>query len=517
MTPALVFLLFTSLARAASIVEVSVGDGPFVRTEAVSPLAGQRVRLRVTEKPGAKVRWVQLVRDVTTMYKNANFPWDPDPYQWVGLADIRADREFLTRFDGKWEVEPFPAARRVGPGEWTERYRGDIPASEFYRPDVGSFWFQAEVESNGRVERVPANGLRVSVRDGPGYLGWLSSYLNVPGVFGSVTAQANGYLGVDCADAVTAAHGKWTGRELKENLNVAALVSRLPRVAEFEWGEGGASKEVLWGRDVRPGDFAAVRYAGARVYQHVGALVSDADGDGRLSPADRVLHAGPLPLAYSRLGIGPFQGHMVVLRPPSPVVERPISFSPKRMKATADYIKAHYGEDRPDGRILPRMVVLHWTGSDSLEGDFNTFDRETLPGARADIAGGGDLNVSAHFLVGKDGKILRLMPEERMARHVIGLNLEAIGIENVGGTGDRPTLTPEQAAANAWLVRDLKDRYPAIEYLIGHHEYRAFEGSPLWKEKDAGYRTTKSDPGDQFMADVRARVADLGLKSAPTP
>ncbi|TBR22185.1 N-acetylmuramoyl-L-alanine amidase [bacterium] len=206
---------------------------------------------------------------------------------------------------------------------------------------------------------------------------------------------------------------------------------------------------------------------------------------------------------------------MTVLRPESPIVERPISFSPARLKATADYIKTHAGEDRPDGRITPRMVVLHWTGSDSLESDFKTFDKETLAGGRPDISAGGDLNVSAHFLVGKDGRIYRLMPENVMARHVIGLNLEAIGVENVGGVGDRPTLTAAQAATNAWLVRELKERHPAIEYLIGHHEYRKFEGSALWKEKDAGYRTAKSDPGDKFMADVRRRVADLGLKSAP--
>ncbi|TPW21107.1 MAG: hypothetical protein FD126_1019 [Elusimicrobia bacterium] len=468
-----VLLALTLPASAASVVEVSVGDGPFVATEAVAPLAGQRVRLRVRERPGAKVRWVQVLHDVTTMYKNANFPWDPDPYKWVGLAAIRTDRENLTRFEGRWEVEPFAAARRTEPGEWTERYRSPIAGSEFYRADLGTFWFQAEVEKDGRVERVPAKGLRVSVRDGPGYLGWLSSYLNVPGVFGSVTAQANGYLGVDCADAVTAAWGGLTGRPLKENLNVAALVSKLPHVAEFDWGEGGASHEVRWGRDVRPGDLLAVRYVGARTFQHVGALVSDEDGDGRLTPPDRVLHAGPLPLAYSKLGVGPFQGYVAVLRPAPRIVERPISFSLERLKATADYIKIHAGEVRPDGRIQPRMVVLHWTGSDSLEADFKTFDRETLPGGRSDIAGGGDLNVSAHFLVGKDGTILRLMPEDKMARHVIGLNLVAIGIENVGGVGDRPTLTPAQAEANAWLAattstassRDLRfgrRRMPAI-------------------------------------------------------
>lgn len=509
----LVSLLAAAL-WAAPALEVSVGDGPFLPASAVSPLAGQRVRLRVAGADGAAVRWFQLIPDVATMYKNANFPWDPNPYKWVGQARIRIDREALTKLSGA-EVEPFRPGRPAAKGDWTEGYSSPIVESPYYNPASGSFWFQAELTQGGRVTRVPKDGLRVSVRDGEGYLGWLSSYMNVPGVFGSVTAQATSYLGVDCADAVSAAWGKWTGRELAENLNVAALVTRWPHAAEFDWGEKGSTRPVRWGAEVRPGDFVAVRYRGARSFQHVGALAADRDGDGLLTPPDLVFHAGPMPPAYGTLELPAFQGRLVVLRPKPPIVERPISFSPRRLKATADYIRSHYGEERPEGRISPRMVVLHWTGSDSLESDFRTFDKETLAGSRPELAGAGELNVSAHFLVAKDGTVLRLVPEDRMARHVIGLNLAAVGIENVGGTGDRPTLTEAQAEADAWLVRMLKDRYPDIQYLIGHHEYRRFEGSPLWKEADAGYRTAKSDPGDAFMAKVRSKVADLGLKAAP--
>ena len=103
-----------------------------------------------------------------------------------------------------------------------------------------------------------------------------------------------------------------------------------------------------------------------------------------------------------------------------------------------------------------------------------------------------------------------------MARHVIGLNHVAIGVENVGtGTPTSDTLTDAQIEANARLVRYLAEKYPTIEYLIGHHEYQAFEGHPLWKELDDGYRTEKIDQGDRFMSAVRARVADLGLRGAP--
>ncbi len=55
-----------------------------------------------------------------------------------------------------------------------------------------------------------------------------------------------------------------------------------------------------------------------------------------------------------------------------------------------------------------------------------------------------------------------------MARHVIGLNHYAIGIENVGGVEGALELTEAQVQSNAYLVRYLKNKYPTIQYLIEH-------------------------------------------------
>jgi hypothetical protein len=41
------------------------------------------------------------------------------------------------------------------------------------------------------------------------------------------------------------------------------------------------------------------------------------------------------------------------------------------------------------------------------------------------------------------------------------------------------------------------------------------EKTPLWLERDKGYRTTKKDPGARFMRDVRKNVQDLHLKTPP--
>lgn len=194
-------------------------------------------------------------------------------------------------------------------------------------------------------------------------------------------------------------------------------------------------------------------------------------------------------------------------------IEKPIDWNRERIDLTIDYQKSHYGLSAADGSITPKIVVLHWTVIPTLEESFQAFKNATLPSARGDIAGGGALNVSAHYLVDRDGTIYHLMPDTLMARHTIGLNHTAIGIENVGGTPDKP-LTKAQINSNIELVKHLIGIYP-IEYLIGHYEYTLFEGHPLWQEQHQGYRTQKTDPGPDFMKQVRKGVRKLKLKGAP--
>lgn len=195
------------------------------------------------------------------------------------------------------------------------------------------------------------------------------------------------------------------------------------------------------------------------------------------------------------------------------IVERPISFGPDRQALTIEYLKSRYDLPATTPAIKPRMVVLHWTAIPTLEGSLKAFQPERLPSARGDIQQAGALNVSAHYLIDRDGTIYQLLPDTVMARHTIGLNHCAIGIENVGGTAETP-LTKEQLRSNTRLVRSLAKTYP-IEYLIGHYEYTAFEGNPLWLEKDSGYRTTKTDPGEEFMNKVRSNLSDLSFKPIP--
>ena len=198
------------------------------------------------------------------------------------------------------------------------------------------------------------------------------------------------------------------------------------------------------------------------------------------------------------------------------IIDKPIDFGAERITMTKEYIKTHYGKTVDNIKIVPKIIVLHWTAEMDFDKSFNRLKPQKLLTDRKDIAKASQLNVSAQFLVDRDGTIYRLMPENWMARHVIGLNYSSIGVENVGGYGNkRDDLTPAQRQANKDLIRYLKHKYPTIQYLIGHHEYTQMESTPLWLEKDKGYRTVKADPGAKFMAEMRESVKDLLLKMPP--
>ena len=143
------------------------------------------------------------------------------------------------------------------------------------------------------------------------------------------------------------------------------------------------------------------------------------------------------------------------------IKQMPLNFTQKRIDLTKEYIKNSYGLDVENIYIVPKVIVIHHTAMDDLKESYDRFNSETLTADRNYIMKAGNLNVSAHFLVDFDGSIYALMPETYMARHVIGLNLSSIGIENIGG--NKKELTQEQLKANIELVKYLKEKYKTIE------------------------------------------------------
>ncbi len=191
------------------------------------------------------------------------------------------------------------------------------------------------------------------------------------------------------------------------------------------------------------------------------------------------------------------------------IIDKPIIFNEHRIDLTQDYIQEHYELDVKDINITPRIIVIHWTTINDLNKSIRCFTKPTIASSRPDIKDASPLNVSAHFLIDRDGCIYRLMDETMMARHVIGLNYYSIGIENVGGQNDKDNLTTAQLQSNIELIAHLKEKYSTLEYLIGHHEYTDFTDHSLWLEKDNTYRTLKHDPGDEFMHKLRSHFPEL--------
>lgn len=273
-------------------------------------------------KAGDEIRWWQLIPDTRQYYKNANHPWEPNAYQWVGFAKIPCLRRELTTFRGKAEAVVWP---KSGDPTATLHPLACPEAGEFYHTDCGSFWFVVEIRRAGMIlrsaglEEAGEKGMsprvfRLSVRKTAGFLGVLSSYCNVPGLFGCVPWQSYHYVGVDCADVLMAAASRRKGTELKRDWNVEMIVGEWPHAAEVDLSGGVLSAKLKWGTDIKPGYLLAVRYSGAKTYQHIGTLAADANENGVLDAPDTVLHAGPQALQYSELGSGSFNGHLVIMR-----------------------------------------------------------------------------------------------------------------------------------------------------------------------------------------------------------
>jgi len=130
-------------------------------------------------------------------------------------------------------------------------------------------------------------------------------------------------------------------------------------------------------------------------------------------------------------------------------------------------------EDRPSPNFGPRrgvaapdMVVLHYTGMDTAEG------------AIARLADSMS-EVSAHYLVDLDGRVVRLGAEEMRAWHagsgswggVRDINSRSIGIEMVNPgreLGYPPFPEPQMVALEALLAGILARHAIAPERVVGH-------------------------------------------------
>lgn len=124
---------------------------------------------------------------------------------------------------------------------------------------------------------------------------------------------------------------------------------------------------------------------------------------------------------------------------------------------------------RPAGQLVD-TIILHSTGSDS---DAGAYAWMMNPASK----------VSAHYLIEKDGDIIKLVPTVDRAWHAgsclkgLGdMNSRSIGIE-VTGIGE---ITQAQRQSLVKLIQDLRQAIPTIRYLAGHGAVNQRKTDPYW-------------------------------------
>ncbi|HLX31724.1 MAG TPA: peptidoglycan recognition family protein [Gaiellaceae bacterium] len=155
------------------------------------------------------------------------------------------------------------------------------------------------------------------------------------------------------------------------------------------------------------------------------------------------------------------------------IVWKPIPYGAQRKAEMAAYAEKNYGIH--SWVLHPKVIVEHYTGSDSFSAAWNSFASNAPDGELGGLPGD-----CAHFIVDRDGTIYQLVRLNVMCRHTVGLNYIAIGIEHVG-TSDReilddPAQIRSSLALTAWLVGRFHIK---LTNVIGHNESLS---SPYHKE-----------------------------------
>ncbi len=287
--------------------------------------------------PPAEVRWRRVeptMEHVDTeppnqglsIYANAVM-FGPKHGAWIGYDRLEYNASPIAEADDRWtwsvaEAGPSDSELRASRGAGME-HLGVMRLSAHVTPQGGASRRSPGAEGAGRGG-VGEDVFRYTIRGGDDVFGWLTSFFNVPYVFGSAgvgaRAQAERYIGADCADVIVAALRRAGHRDFAYT-SVAGLIRGLPRAAEPivldpSQGEANPARSAY---TPLPGDILAIDYIGSaslpRPWDHVVVFVEDRGPDGQadgvLGPEDQVADTGDARgLRFSALG---HQGHVRVL------------------------------------------------------------------------------------------------------------------------------------------------------------------------------------------------------------
>lgn len=181
---------------------------------------------------------------------------------------------------------------------------------------------------------------------------------------------------------------------------------------------------------------------------------------------------------------------------------------PPPMPIPYAYIPSPNRDERPFGTNI-NCIVIHATVEPTTEGTINIF-----LGMRR--------RVSAHFVVGKDGRVVQMVPIEKRAWHagvseldgVPAVNDYSVGIELVNLNDGIDPYPKEQMEAAAGIIRLVRSRYDVPDARIVSHSEIA---RPVGRKNDpvgfdfALLKQKASEPLPQPQSDpIPSAEADKG-------
>ncbi len=280
----------------------------------------------------AKIRWSRVEptmehlqtpapNEGLSIYANARI-FGAKHGAWLGYDHLEYRESAIDDADDLWSwssTDARPSDEQLAGAQGALAGLGVMRLSATISPVGGPSRRSPGVHSRRRGQITDAV-FRYTFRREEGLFGWLTTFLNVPYIFGSAgvgkSSQAERYIGADCADVIVAAL-RLDGHDIAYT-SVAGLVRALPRVAgPLEIPAPSAGLVSTY--SPLPGDILAIDYIGAsslpRPWDHVVVFVEDRGpgqgGDGVLGPEDQVADIGDARgLRVSSLGD---QGHLRVL------------------------------------------------------------------------------------------------------------------------------------------------------------------------------------------------------------
>ena len=124
-------------------------------------------------------------------------------------------------------------------------------------------------------------------------------------------------------------------------------------------------------------------------------------------------------------------------------------------------------------------IIVHCTDTPPSWGATLTPEQQVAEIRRWHVEGNGWKDIGYHYVITRDGTVVKGRPVDQVGAHVKGHNTGTIGVSLVGGKGGSADdtfsqhFTDAQNSALRNLIDALRRDFPAIKKISGHNEYAA--------------------------------------------